>query len=382
MAKKTTGTAIATPKAPKGKPGSSANASDNVGVSKNVAVKRDGFTVLNTVNVKPSKLVFRSQELQGRSTPLSEDDVIALADSIRVNSQQQPLQVRAIEGTDTYEILFGNTRGRAGLLIANGYTSPQRKDPYPANPDFTLRCEVVECSDEQAFVNNVVENAQRNACSPMDNARNQQYLREKLEMSDASIARLYGWSGSANVNRIKKLLSLPEYYQNLVHTGVMGFKAGVLLADAKDVVEKNAYDAVWAKAAGEHKDMEDDFTVGESQMADAIKEWRKEQKAANTPEGGEGGEGDGEGDDDEGESLILSRSKCYKLIEEIGGDARCPEKVAALCGKLLDAFDGKCGAKALTNAFLEATGEEALPAPAKDDKPAADAKPGKGKGNK
>lgn len=371
--------AVKTPAATKNT--NSAKASENTG-SKNVAVKKDGFRVLNTVSVKPSKLVFRAQELQGRSTPLSEEEYVALADSMRTNGQQQPLQVRAVEGTDTYEILFGNSRGKAGLLIANGYASPQRKEPFPANSDFTLRCEVIECSDEQAFVNNVVENAQRNACSPMDNARNQQYLREKLEMSDAAIARVYGWSGSANVNRIKKLLGLPEYYQELVHKGVMGFKAGVLMVDAKDIAEKDAWDAVWAKAAGEHKDTDDDFTVGESQMADAIKEWRKELKDSEKGEQGgegEGDEGDGEGEGDE-EVLILSRSKIYKLIEELGGDERCPEKVGALCGSLLDAFDGKIGAKALTNAFLKATGEEPLPKK-EEEKPAeGEDKTAKGKG--
>lgn len=324
--------------------------------------------VLATVYVKPSKLVL-TEKFRGRTSLIDDDEQIALADSIRVEAQKQPLQVRAIEGTDTYEVIFGNSRKLAGDLIESGYKSGQKE--VNADPGFTLRCEIVEADDQEAFVSNVVENAHRNQCSPIDNARNQLKLREAVEdgghgMSDNAIAKLYGYNGSAYVNRLKKLITLPDFIQTAIHIKQMSASAGFILADAADIrkaedEEGGAYEAVWALVKGDGD--EDETSIGRLQIGAAMKEWRTARKAAEKEEKGEGdGEGDGNGDDNAGgKALILSRSAFRKLIEEVGGDERCPEKASEMCVAILDVIDGKIGAQGFTNRLLKMTGETLLP---------------------
>lgn len=324
-----------------------------------------------TVHVKPSKLIL-SEKFRGRTSLLDDDTQIVMADSLRTEGQKQPLQVRAIDGTDTYEVIFGNTRKLGGDLIELGYKSGQKE--YPGDPAFMLRCEIVQADDKEAFVSNVVENAHRNQCSPIDNARNQQKLREKEEdgghgLSDNAIARLYGYNGSAYVNRLKKLMALPEFVQQAIHIRQMSASAGFILADADDISkaeeeEGGAYEAMWALVKGDGD--EDETSVGRMQIVAAMKEWRAARKEAAK---GEKSEKDGDGDgDDEGngeKSVILSRSAFRKLIEEIGGDERCPDKTGELCVAILDSIDGKIGAQGLTNRMLKLLGETLLPKPEK-----------------
>src|SRR5881394_1055262 len=115
-------------------------------MAKAKTVKGDeGLRVVGTVSTSPSK--FRLvPAFMGRIELVGDSEVIALAESITRDGQQQPIQVRSVKGTDEYEVIFGNTRKRAADLIVAGFKDSKDKDVKP-NPDFKLRAEVVEVED-------------------------------------------------------------------------------------------------------------------------------------------------------------------------------------------------------------------------------------------
>lgn len=343
------------------------------------------YKVVTTRNdVNPMKVRINPERL-GRASLLPDEEVIVIADSMRTRGQEQPIKARAIEGSDELEAIFGITRTRAGQMIVKGYKDNSGKD-IPANPNFKLRVEVIECTDEEAFVSNVVENALRNQCSAIDNAKNQQKLRDEFDMTDAAIGRLYGWSGSALVNRLKKLLTLPEFVQQAIHKGDMSAQAGYLLADAKDIVEANAFEAVWAKVKADGD--EEEAGIQTAQMAAAIKEWRKEQKqeaetsAGDTEGTGEAGEGTGEGAAGEGTGEAgegasnkvtpLSLKQLKDVFKAMAEDEAAPPKTKKLAENVLKLAADEMDAKAFVKAVMKAFDEKPVKVEKKEEAPASE----------
>lgn len=321
-----------------------------------MAANKDGFKVLHTLSVKPSKIVL-TEQFQGRRKPVADEEVITLADTLRREGQQQPLQVRQVKGADTVEAIFGNTRQRAGMLIENGYKDNSGKE-IKADPNFVLRCEVVDITNESALIGNIVENIHRNATTMVDNYGNQKLLREPPHsMSDAAIARLYGVN-QAMITRTKKLAAFdtPElaFILDAIHNGECTFSAGVILADAKDVAEANAYEKVWEKRS---QDSEGVFT--QERMVSAIKLWRDEVKAVKDAElskagtaGGEGGDNDddkskgtaGTASDTPGKTYPRSIKELREVFSTIAGQKRTPDSIIGIANKMLEVIAGKCDA--------------------------------------
>lgn len=350
-----TETATETPKA-KGK-GNKAQ-----GVTKQ---RDNGFAVLSTQLIDPA-FVELVPELMGRSAPVSEGQVIDLAESIRAQGQQQAVQVRANPAKPGYfSCVFGNTRTRAAQLLKSGYAVDEKKR-VEGNPDFKLRVEVVECDDETAFTRNVAENALRVQCSPIDNAKNQARMRDEFGMSDVAIAKVYGFASSASVTRLKKLLSLPADVQTAVHGGDCTQAAANLLADFTGQkihgadVEPADVTAVYLKAvdlagAGE--------PVNADSMVKAIKALRAERAPAPEPkpegETGTAPEGTtGEpGTAPEGETGTTGETpaaptgdgtahaltiRAFKdLCKEIKADEKCPGNVQNAMQLILNTLAGE-----------------------------------------
>lgn len=249
--------------------------------------------VLASLAVHPSQVEL-SDDLRGRVVPVGEPEIITLAESIRKNGQLQAIQVRETAKPGVYQCVFGNTRKMACDRLVSGYTNNEGKE-IPGNPETRIRVEVVDCDLETAFVNNVVENATRNACTPMDNARNQQRMRDEFGYSDVRIAALFGYSSSASCTQYKKLLRLEPEYQDAVNNGTLTFSAAQLLADVQvfkegtrdDVDEEATTKAraiVWLAAVDASKDLD---AIASREMANAIKKWRASlRQLPNTPEAG------------------------------------------------------------------------------------------------
>lgn len=345
---------------------------------KTVKNKADGLKVLSTVSVLPSKCKV-TDKFRGRSQKVSDETIYKTADSIRDVGQLHPVQGRQIAGTDEYEILFGNVRTLAGQALEQGYTAQTGvdKDGNPkyqqveGNPNFRLRLEVVECSDEEAFKRNVTENNTRENTTPIDNAKNHEILRTEYGMSDAAITRLYGYKHQASVTRLRKLLNLSEEFQNAVHVGDMTASAAYLLLD----VPEESRGTVWLLAVDSKKNDKtdkDEGGIGGSAMADAIKQWRKKVKedaeaaaAANGGGSGTGGEGSpeagtqgtqgtegatggtdtaprtGNNEPTGTESKIALTFKQTKdSFKRIAGTDNVPHKVAECCNMVVQMMEG------------------------------------------
>lgn len=319
-----------------------------------------------TVMVHPSKLRL-VDKFQGRRKPISDAEVANLADMIRKEGQLQPVRARQVQGTDEYEVVFGNTRTRAGQMIVNGYTGPDGKTPIAPAPDFKMRVEVIECSDEDAFRAVVTENSARFKTSPIDDAYNQKRLREELGLSDVAIASYYGQAHSGMVNRLKKLIDpekgLSNDLQNKVADGSLGIYAALDIMDAtqrKDgESDKDAQTNIWLKAVDISG--KDEAGVNRSDVTEAIKQWRKEVKEAAgsivplanqimNPDGTPVTQPEGtvvpdasprDANNNPGASEATPRRKQltvkeYKnALEEVAKDAKCPANVAVVVNACL-----------------------------------------------
>lgn len=124
-----------------------------------------------------------------------------LASSIEENGLLQPIVVRAA-AADNYELIAGERRLRAvGIL---GW------DEVPSI--------VREASDKTLLVLALVENLQREALNPLEEAEGYASLSEQFDMKQADIAAAVGKNRSTVANLLR-LLKLPVSVRRLVEDG-------------------------------------------------------------------------------------------------------------------------------------------------------------------
>lgn len=178
-------------------------------------------------------------DLRGRRRPPGDGEIVAMATSLLDHTQLQPVNARRIEGNRLL-LTAGFTRTAAARLIRTGFTDANgmvRKDEK-----FRIQVRVVDCNEQAAFVGNVIENCRRNATSPVDDAHNQQRMRDRYGMGDKEIAELYGDGGVARVSRLKGLLRLSDAQQKLVHDGAMSVDAALATLDLPEEDRATAFD--------------------------------------------------------------------------------------------------------------------------------------------
>jgi ParB-like chromosome segregation protein Spo0J len=180
--------------------------------------------------VDPFQVIVK-EELRGRHKPPTDEQIIQMAESMLEFGQRQPVECRKVEGNKLL-LNLGFTRTAAARLIRTGFTGTDGK--YKQDAKFKLKVVVTDANDEQAFKNNVVENAHRNQTSPIDDAFNQARLRDKYGMSDAEIGRLYRYKDQNKVGRLRRLLSLPSEIQDLVHEDRLPVQAALDILDIPD----------------------------------------------------------------------------------------------------------------------------------------------------
>lgn len=161
--------------------------------------------------------------LQPRRT-FTEEELSELAESIRQNGLLQPLVVRPAPGSpDRYELVAGERRLRAvGRL---GW------DDVPVL--------VRDASDETLLVLALVENLQRQALNPLEEAEGYQMLGDRFEMTQAEIARAVGKDRSTVANLLR-LLQLPASIRKLVESGALSAGHGRALLAVEDGVRAAA----------------------------------------------------------------------------------------------------------------------------------------------
>jgi ParB family chromosome partitioning protein len=126
-----------------------------------------------------------------------------LKNSLDQSGLLQPVIVRPA-GEDAFELIAGERRCRAaGLLGWDGIDAVVR-----------------DVDDRTLLTLSLVENLQRDALSPIDEARGYQRMIEEFEVLQSDVGELVGRNRSTVSNALR-LLRLPDSVQDLVHTGAL-----------------------------------------------------------------------------------------------------------------------------------------------------------------
>jgi ParB family chromosome partitioning protein len=155
-----------------------------------------------------------------------------LTSSIRENGLLQPLVVRpAPQSPGRFELVAGERRFRALTKLA--------WDEVPVL--------VRDADDETLLVLALVENLQREALNPLEEAEGYQSLADRFEMKHADIAKAVGKDRSTVANLVR-LLNLPVSIRKLVETGALsqGHARALLMVEdplqAADLARRAAKD--------------------------------------------------------------------------------------------------------------------------------------------
>lgn len=143
-----------------------------------------------------------------------------LAASMKSSGLLQPVVVRAVDG-EQYELIAGERRWRAAQQLG------WEKIPTV----------VREVDDRTLLTLALVENLQRDALSPIDEARGYERLIGEFDLSQARVAELVGRDRSTVANALR-LLNLPPVVQDMLHAGQLttGHARALLgLADAERI---------------------------------------------------------------------------------------------------------------------------------------------------
>ena len=157
--------------------------------------------------------------LQPRRT-FSEAELAELAASIKENGLLQPLVVRPAPGSkDRFELVAGERRFRAMGRLG-----------WEDAPVL-----VREASDETLLVLALVENLQREALSPLEEAEGYQALADQFDLTQAEIASAVGKDRSTVANFLR-LLNLPPSVRRFMEEGSLTMGHGRALLGVDDPV--------------------------------------------------------------------------------------------------------------------------------------------------
>jgi ParB family chromosome partitioning protein len=150
----------------------------------------------------------------------SEKELDELASSIRENGLLQPLLVRPARGTaGRYELVAGERRFRAVRLL--GWEE--------------AAAVVREVEDEAMLILALVENLQREALNPLEEAEGYKSLVDRFGMTQEEISRAVGRERST-VSNIMRLLKLPPSIRKLLQGGRLSMGHARALLTVEDPV--------------------------------------------------------------------------------------------------------------------------------------------------
>jgi ParB family chromosome partitioning protein len=158
----------------------------------------------------------------------AEDELDALAESIRARGVMQPLLVRAAAGeAQRYEIIAGERRWRAA----------QRAGVHE------LPVVVYALSDREALEVALLENVQRQDLSPIEEAAGYRRLIDEFGHTQAELASVVGKSRS-HIANLLRLLALPPSVRSLLDAGALsaGHARALLMAPDAAALAKRVLD--------------------------------------------------------------------------------------------------------------------------------------------
>jgi ParB family chromosome partitioning protein len=142
-----------------------------------------------------------------RGQPRKEFDEMslnALAESIKEYGILQPLVVRPIQGSGTYQIVAGERRWRAARMAGLS----------------EVPVVIKELDERQAMEIALVENLQREDLNPIEEAEGYHTLMENFGLTQDEVSKRVGRSRPAVANALR-LLGLPGSVLDMVKTGVL-----------------------------------------------------------------------------------------------------------------------------------------------------------------
>jgi ParB/RepB/Spo0J family partition protein len=187
---------------------------------------------------------------QGRTTY---KDIESLGRSIAAEDIQEKPKARALsflKGTKerTYELKFGHRRLRAFLWLMDNFKALGLTDRYEGYKVMPL--DIEELTDEEMNRGVIVENAQREDLTVIEEARMMRDYGTRWNKTSEQIGEVFGKSG-ATVRGIIRLLELPEAVQDKIASGEISQGAARKLLTIARVDESQIKSAVKNFAAGE-----------------------------------------------------------------------------------------------------------------------------------
>ena len=150
------------------------------------SVVENNIVSVALMNIQPSSYNPRKH--------FDEVSLAELAESIRQQGVLQPIGVRPIADTDRFEIVFGERRYRAALMV-----------------ELTeISAVILHVSDETAAEMAVTENLQRKDVTPIEEANAYQKLMESGRYDVQSLAEQFGKNENYIRTRLKFVSLIPE----------------------------------------------------------------------------------------------------------------------------------------------------------------------------
>jgi ParB family chromosome partitioning protein len=158
-----------------------------------------------------------------------ETALTALAESIREHGILQPLVVRPIQGSGTYQLVAGERRWRAARMVGLS----------------EVPVVIKELDDKEAMEISLIENLQREDLNPIEEAEGYQTLMDYFGMTQDVVSQRVGKSRPAVANSLR-LLGLPANVLNLVKSGDLsaGHARALLTSDDIKHMEDLAHEIV------------------------------------------------------------------------------------------------------------------------------------------
>jgi ParB family chromosome partitioning protein len=122
-----------------------------------------------------------------------EESLQGLADSIRQHGLLNPITVRPLHNVNMFQIITGERRWRASKLAGLKQ----------------LPCIIKNVDEQEAAVEQLIENLQREDLAPIDKARGLKLLKSTLNVTNREIAKVLGLS-DRTIGTLLSILELPE----------------------------------------------------------------------------------------------------------------------------------------------------------------------------
>ncbi|MFC1659244.1 ParB/RepB/Spo0J family partition protein [Pseudomonadota bacterium] len=172
----------------------------------------------NNIIMLDSDLIFKGN-FQPRKT-LADSELEDLANSIKEHGILQPILIRSIKETQTYEIIAGERRFQASKIAG-----------FKEVPVIIKNME-----DKDALALAIIENVQREDLSPMEEALGYKRLAEEFNYTQNDISQKVGKSRS-HISNLLRLLTLPDEVQTMIDENIISIGHAKLLVGNDDALK-------------------------------------------------------------------------------------------------------------------------------------------------